>query len=384
MRTTTTTLVAGLLLTALVGCSGPVVAPSSQAKASVEQAQSNYYTHVVDFDYMKQQVSIPPKAGLMIIDARPARLYDPGHIPGAISIPDSQFDKLQSTLPADKKTALLFYCEGPKCVLSHQSAYRAEKLGYTNVKVFPGGFPEWAAKGMTVSVSTAQVKKLLDEKAKVVLVDARPARVFAKGSIPTAISIPDSQFQQNVALLPADKSTPLIFFCGGLQCVLSDQAADKAVALGYTNVKTYPEGEPEWTKVFGNAGATTVAVAAPAPAAKSVAGIVPGKEKGSISVASFERIMKDQRDAIVVVDVRSPKEFAAGTMKGAINIPIDDLEAGLAKLPTDKPIVFVCATGGRSGEAYDTAKILREELNVWFLDAHVTYLADGSFAAKGK
>ncbi len=377
-------LLAGLLLTALLGCSAPVVAPQSQAKASAPQAQASYYSHLVDFDFMKQQVSIPPKAGVLIIDARPARLYDPGHIPGAISIPDSQFDKLQAKLPADKNTALLFYCEGPKCVLSHQSAYRAEKLGYTNVKVFPGGFPEWAAKGMRVSVSTAQVKKLLDEKAKVVLVDARPARVFAKGSIPRAINIPDSQFQQNVALLPADKTTALVFFCGGLQCVLSDQAADKAVALGYTNVKTYPEGEPEWTKLFGNAGAAPVAVAAPAPAAKSAAGLEPGKEKGSVSIASFERIMRSQPEAIVVVDVRSPKEFAVATIKGAINIPIDDLEAGLAKLPTDKPIVFVCATGGRSGEAYDTAQILREELKVWFLDANVTYLVDGSFVAKAK
>lgn len=381
---TTHTLFAGLLVTALVGCSAPMVAPPSEAKASVEQAQSNYYTKLVDFDFMKELVSIPPKAGVVIVDARPGRLYDPGHIPGAISIPDSQFDKLASKLPADKNTALLFYCEGPKCVLSHQSAYRAEKLGYTNVKVFPGGFPEWSAKGMTVSVSTAQVKKLLDEKANVVLVDARPARVFAKGSIPTAISVPDSQFEEKAALLPADKSTPLVFFCGGLQCVLSDQAAAKAVALGYTNVKTYPEGEPEWTKVFGDAAAAAVAVAAPAPAAKSAAGIEPGKEKGSISVASFERIMKNQPSAIVVVDVRSPKEFAVATIKGAINVPIDDFEAGLAKLPKDKPIVFVCATGGRSGEAYDTAKILREELNVWFLDAQVTYHADGTFLAQAK
>ena len=287
-------------------------------------------------------------------------------------------------MPADKNTALLYYCEGPKCVLSHQSAYRAEKLGYTNVKVFPGGFPEWAAKGETVSVSTAQVKKLIDEKARFVLVDARPARVFAKGSIPTAINIPDSQFAQQAALLPADKTTPLVFFCGGLQCVLSDQAAAKARALGYSDVKTYPEGEPEWTKVFGAGGGAPVAAAKPAAAAKSAAGMVPGKEKGSVSVASFVQTIKERPDAIVVVDVRSAKEFAAGTIKGAINVPIDNLEDGLAKLPTDKPIVFVCATGGRSGEAYDTAKILREELNVWFLDAHVTYKGDGTFLAQAK
>jgi len=38
-----------------------------------------------------------------------------------------------------------------------------------------------------------------------------------------------------------------------------------------------------------------------------------------------------------------------------------------------------CATGARSGEAYDTAKLLRPDLNVYFLDAKVSYGGDGSF-----
>ena len=71
----------------------------------------------------------------MIIDSRPAAQYD-GHIPGAINIPDSQFDKLVDKLPADKATLLLFYCGGLECMLSHNSAFKAEKLGYTNVKVY--------------------------------------------------------------------------------------------------------------------------------------------------------------------------------------------------------------------------------------------------------
>ena len=84
----------------------------------------------------------------MIIDSRPAaRQYDPGHIPGAINIPDSQFDKLVDKLPADKATLLLFYCGGLECMLSHNSAFKAEKLGYTNVKV-TGRFLDWKAKGV--------------------------------------------------------------------------------------------------------------------------------------------------------------------------------------------------------------------------------------------
>ncbi|MES0447606.1 MAG: rhodanese-like domain-containing protein [Desulfobacterales bacterium] len=50
----------------------------------------------------------------MIIDARPKRAkYNKGHIPGAVSIPDSKFDKMTAQLPASKDAVLIFYCGGP-------------------------------------------------------------------------------------------------------------------------------------------------------------------------------------------------------------------------------------------------------------------------------
>ncbi len=50
---------------------------------------------------------------LMLVDARPKKAkYDKGYIPSAISIPDSEFDKLKGKLPADKNMLLVFYCGG--------------------------------------------------------------------------------------------------------------------------------------------------------------------------------------------------------------------------------------------------------------------------------
>ena len=107
-----------------------------------------------------------------------------------------------------------------------------------------------------------------------------------------------------------------------------------------------------------------------------------GKEKGTITYASFERIVKEDPGALMLIDTRSAKQFAAGTVKGAINIPVDELEKKLATLPKDKPIVFICATGAQAGEAYDTAKLLRPELQVYFLDAAINYHGDGGFSLK--
>ena len=360
----------------------PSPAQAAEPNAAA-QAREGWYKHLVDFDFVRAQVDIPPKPGVMIVDSRPAaRQYDPGHIPGAINIPDTQFDKQVDRLPADKNTLLVFYCGGVDCPLSHNSAFKAEKLGYTNIKVYPQGMPDWAARGAQVAVSTAYVKKLIDEKGSYALIDARPKRVAEKGMIPTAINISDTEFDKQTDKLPADKATPLIYYCGGLECVLSDKSAAKAKALGYSTVLTYPEGYPEWEKRHGTPGAS--AAPATAGAAPVAASLAPGKEKGSVTVASFEQVWKAAPASLVLVDVRDAKEYAAGTIKGAQSLPINDLEKQVGTLPTDKPVVFFCSTGARAGEAYDTVKLLRGEVQAYFLDAGIKFSGDGGYTMTQK
>jgi rhodanese-related sulfurtransferase len=53
----------------------------------------------------------------------------------------------------------------------------------------------------------------------------------------------------------------------------------------------------------------------------------------------------------VIVDVRSPAEFAAGARPGSRNIPLADLTARASELDPKKPVVLCCASGARSGMA---------------------------------
>ncbi|MGA9033310.1 MAG: rhodanese-like domain-containing protein [Sulfuricaulis sp.] len=345
-------------------------------------AKANYYTKLVDIDFVKKYAVIPVRDDVMIIDSRPAaRKYDIGHIPGAVNIPDTQFDELApKLLPQDKSKLLIFYCEGPDCVLSHKGAFKAEKLGYTNIVVYTEGYPEWAKKGNMGAVSPAFVKKQLDAKAPMTLVDSRPtARKYDKGHIPGAISIPDSEFDKLTGMLPTDKTASVIFYCEDLTCVLSPKSAAKAVALGYTNVMTMPAGYVGWEQAYGTgATASGAASTAAAPAGKGPE-IVQGKEKGTITAASFEKILKEAPDSIVLVDVRDPAEFAAGSFKNAINIPADSLSKKVDTLPADKPIVFFCSTGARSGEAYDIVQLLKPELKAYFFSGKVKFAGDGSY-----
>lgn len=122
---------------------------------------------------------------------------------------------------------------------------------------------------------------------------------------------------------------------------------------------------------------------APLASAAGIA-IEPGKEKGTISIPTFERIMKENPSQIVVVDVRDDREFKKGSMPGAINVPVGDVEKKMGELPKDKPVVFVCPTGARSGEAYDTVMMLDGGVKAYFVDADITFSGGNQYSIKAR
>jgi molybdopterin/thiamine biosynthesis adenylyltransferase/rhodanese-related sulfurtransferase len=56
-----------------------------------------------------------------------------------------------------------------------------------------------------------------------------------------------------------------------------------------------------------------------------------------------------------VVDVREPREFAAGHLQFSVNIPIRELPHRLADFSVNSPLVFLCRSGGRSRVACELA-----------------------------
>jgi rhodanese-related sulfurtransferase len=331
-----------------------------------------FFHDIVDADFVKQHVTVPMAEDAMIIDARPFKpKYVKGHIPMAVSMPNTQFDKMTDILPQKKDALLIFYCGGLKCKLSHKSAKKAEALGYSNVKVFAKGFPSWIKAGNYPAVSAEWVKSQLDKNADMVLIDSRPKRKkYDKGHIPSAISLPDMYFDKEKEKLPAEKDKLLVFYCGGFKCKLSHKSAKNAMAMGYTNVKVFAAGYPAWKALTGDV--TTAKAAAHQ--------LKVGPEEGSVDIETFKKLVVETPKSIMLIDVRDKDEFVTGTLKHAVNIPVDDLEGEIKTLPSDKPIVFICGTGARSGESYYMVQDLRPELkNVYYLDAEMTMRKDGSF-----
>ena len=87
----------------------------------------------------------------------------------------------------------------------------------------------------------------------------------------------------------------------------------------------------------------------------------PGKRVAwlHLSQADAARIMKEQSDYIVV-DARSPQEYAAGHIPGAINIPYDNIGyEKLKEIPEmEQPVFVYCQNGMRSRQAAEKLMVI--------------------------
>ncbi len=80
----------------------------------------------------------------------------------------------------------------------------------------------------------------------------------------------------------------------------------------------------------------------------------------------------DQHDELFLLDVREDQEWEAGRIAGAVHIPMGQLNARIAEIPSDRRIVCVCRSGGRSGAVTDalnragfTAENLDGGMHAW-------------------
>lgn len=123
-------------------------------------------------------------------------------------------------------------------------------------------FAREAVSGQYPILSTAEVKKLLDDGTKCLLVDAMPAASsFDKAHIPGAVNFEfpkepmDAWTEENMPgrtkeayqkLLGEDLDRLIVMYCGFVKCARSHNAAVFARELGYTNVQRYAGGIYAW------------------------------------------------------------------------------------------------------------------------------------------
>jgi rhodanese-related sulfurtransferase len=108
-------------------------------------------------------------------------------------------------------------------------------IAFFATSVFAGEFPD---------VSIKEVKALSKSK-KAVIIDVNGSDSYAKGHIPGALDY--AAIKEKLSeVLPADKNTPIVAYCGGPKCKAYQAAAEAAAKLGYKNVKHMSAGISGW------------------------------------------------------------------------------------------------------------------------------------------
>lgn len=80
----------------------------------------------------------------------------------------------------------------------------------------------------------------------------------------------------------------------------------------------------------------------------AVAGYVAGNIlSGKMHPLYWRELQAADLGKVTLVDVRTPDEFSLGALKGAVNIPVDDLRERMREIPRDKPVYLYCGVGLR-------------------------------------
>jgi hydroxyacylglutathione hydrolase len=161
-----------------------------------------------------------------------------------------------------------------------------------------------------------------------VVVDTRPAAAYAAGHIPGTLNIPLGGSFTTWAgwLLPYDRDVHLLVDDHCTDCAA--RAVRDLAMIGLDRVASVVGGDALHTWAAGGRALGTVAQVSPTDAARMLA-----------------------RGEATMIDVRAPDEWAAGHLPGVRNIPLGHLAARVSELPTDKPVVVHCQSGGRAAIA---------------------------------
>lgn len=161
----------------------------------------------------------------------------------------------------------------------------------------------------------------------VLVVDTRPEKDFAGAHVPGTLNIPLNRAFTGWAgwLIPYDKDFGLLVDPARAGAV--EQAVRELSLIGLDRIAGFGEIDP-------------VAIDR-----RRAAGIRPAVIR-SLTVAQIEAQLR--QGAITLVDVRTRDEWDAGHVAGALHIPLGELAARVAEVPTSGTVAVQCQTGNRA------------------------------------
>lgn len=281
-----------------------------------------------------------------LVDVREEAPFAQAHPLFAANIPLSKLEvEVYPRIPR-LDTPVTVYDDGEG--LAQRAVERLAQLGYTDVALLEGGLQGWRAAGgelfidvnvpskafgelveherHTPSLPAEEVKALLDNRADVVVLDARRYDEYQTMSIPTGISVPGAELVLRARELAPDPATRIIVNCAGrTRSIIGTQSL---VNAGLPNpIAALRNGTIGWllagqtldhgqSRQFAQTSEQTREVAS--ADARRVA------DKAGVKRASLNDWQQWQAQTArtsYLFDVRTPQEYEAGHLPGARSTP---------------------------------------------------------------
>ena len=93
-------------------------------------------------------VALLAEGSATLVEALSAEAFAAEHLPEAVNVPGELTPDLAASLAPDPTRTVVVYCSGVTCTRSKVTAAAFTRLGYRDVRVYPGGKADWWQAGL--------------------------------------------------------------------------------------------------------------------------------------------------------------------------------------------------------------------------------------------
>ena len=339
---------------------------------------------------------------IALLDVREDGEFGEGHLLFATPLPYSRLE-IGITALVPRHDVRIVLCDGGTGSVSESAAKRLEALGYSNVYGLDGGTAAWEASGRTLFKGVNVPSKLFGEMVEHAyhtpritaqdlvrmkkngerfhLFDGRPLHEHHKMTIPGSTCCPNAELPYRISSMVDDPAVPIIINCAGR--TRSILGAQTLINFGVPNpVYALENGTQGWFLAdldleYGSRSQYPAEVpVASLPQLQEKAGTLM-KRFGiaSVSAATVNQWLRDPSRTTYLCDIRTPEEFARGSLPGAQHAPGGQLIQATDQWVGVRQARIVVFDSGECVRAPVVASWLKQ------LGCDVAVLAEGSKAA---
>jgi len=285
---------------------------------------------------------------LALLDVREAGQFGESHLLFATPLPYSRLE-LDIGALVPRKSAPIVLCDDGTSGVAALAAQRLQQMGYANVALLDGGTAGWKAAGYTLfagvnvpsktfgelvehacrtpRISAQELQRMKAAGEDFVILDGRPYTEYHKMSIPGGICCPNAELPYRVLSIVKSPHTKIVVNCAGR--TRSIIGAQTLIDFGVKNpVCALENGTQGWFLADYDLehGATRKYPDRIDPAALSgqqaaARGLMERHGVRGATAQEVQRWLEDDTRSTYLLDVRTPEEYAAGSIAGAMHAP---------------------------------------------------------------